>query len=113
MTKSSAVIVPCVNICNAAPVIPTCPSAETPTHYIVYGMDPDLDLAMKNAMLGTLDFFKEKLGYNPMQAYTLASAAVDYRVTQVVDRTLGVHAMIAKKLFINDADNYWYRTPRF
>jgi acetamidase/formamidase len=89
------------------------PSAETPTHYIVYGMDPDLDLAMKNAMLGTLDFFKEKLGYNPMQAYTLASAAVDYRVTQVVDRTLGVHAMIAKKLFINDADNYWYRTPRF
>jgi acetamidase/formamidase len=89
------------------------PSAETPTHYIVYGLDPDLDVAMKNAMLGTLDFFKEKMGYNPMQAYTLASAAVDFRVTQVVDKTLGVHAMIAKKLFINDADTYWYRQPRF
>jgi acetamidase/formamidase len=48
-----------------------------------------------------------------MQAYTLCSAAVDFRVTQVVDKTLGIHAMIPKKLFINEPDSYWYRTPRF
>ena len=89
------------------------PRAETPTDYIIYGLDPDLDVAMKNAMLATLDFLKEKGGYDPMQAYTLCSAAVDFRVTQVVDKTLGIHAMIAKKLFVNDKDNYWYRTPRF
>ena len=89
------------------------PRAETPTHYIVYGLDPDLDQAMKNAMLNTLDFLKEKQGYDLMQAYTLCSAAVDFRVTQVVDKTLGVHSMIAKKLFINDKDTYWYRTARF
>jgi acetamidase/formamidase len=89
------------------------PRAETPTHYIIYGLDPDLDQAMKNAMLATLDFLKEKKGYDAMQAYTLCSAAVDFRVTQVVDKTLGIHGMIAKKLFVNDPDNYWYRTPRF
>ncbi len=89
------------------------PRAETPTHYIIYGLDPDLDQAMKNAMLNTLDFLKEKAGYNLMQAYTLCSAAVDFHVTQVVDRTLGIHSKIAKKLFVNDPDNYWYRTPRF
>ncbi len=89
------------------------PRAETPTNYIVYGMDPDLDVAMKNAMLNTLDFLKEKGGYDQMQAYTLCSAAVDFHVTQVVDKTLGIHSKIAKKLFINDKDNYWYRTPRF
>lgn len=89
------------------------PRAETPTHYIVYGLDPDLDQAMKNAMLATLDFLKEKQGYDLMQAYTLCSAAVDFRVTQVVDKTLGIHAMIAKKLFVNDPDTYWYRTARF
>lgn len=89
------------------------PRAETPTHYIIYGLDPDLDQAMKNAMLSTLEFLKEKQGYDLMQAYTLCSAAVDFRVTQVVDRTLGIHGMIAKKLFVKDPDNYWYRTARF
>jgi acetamidase/formamidase len=89
------------------------PRAETPTHYIVYGLDPDLDKAMNKAMLSTLDFLKEKEGYDLMQAYTLCSAAVDFRVTQVVDKTLGIHSMIPKKLFINDKNDYWYRAPRF
>ena len=89
------------------------PRAETPSHYIIYGLDADLDVAMKNAMLNTLDFLKEKQGYDPMQAYTLCSAAVDFHVTQVVDKVLGIHAKIAKKLFVNDKDNYWYRTARF
>ncbi len=89
------------------------PWAETPTHYIIYGLDPDLDKAMNKAMLATLDFLKERHGYDAMQAYTLCSAAVDFRVTQVVDKTLGIHGMIPKKLFINEPDTYWYRTPRF
>jgi len=89
------------------------PRAETPTHYIIYGLDPDLDQAMKNAMLSTLEFLKEKEGYDMMQAYTLCSAAVDFHVTQVVDKTLGIHGLVAKKLFVNDKDTYWYRTPRF
>ncbi|MEO7411885.1 MAG: acetamidase/formamidase family protein [Opitutaceae bacterium] len=89
------------------------PRAETPSHYIIYGLDPDLDKAMHNAMMGALDFLKEKQGYDLMQAYTLSSAAVDFHVTQVVDKTLGIHAKIAKKLFVNDRDTYWYRTARF
>ena len=32
-------------------------------------------------------------------AYMLASVAVDLRITQLVDRNKGVHAMIPKKLF--------------
>jgi acetamidase/formamidase len=89
------------------------PRAETATHYIIYGLDPDLDVAMKNAMLNTLEFLKEKQGYDLMQAYTLCSAAVDFHITQVVDKTLGVHGLVAKKLFVNDASTYWYRTARF
>lgn len=85
------------------------PRAETANHYIVYGLDPDLDKAMHNAMMSTLDFLKEKEGYDMMKAYTLCSAAVDFRVTQVVDKTLGIHAMIPKKLFVNDRNTYWYR----
>lgn len=89
------------------------PRAETATHYIIYGLDPDLDKAMRFAMIGSLEFLKEKEGLDFLPAYSLASAAVDYHVTQFVDRTLGVHAKIAKKIFVNDKATYWYRTPRF
>jgi acetamidase/formamidase len=89
----------------------TAPRAETPTHYITFGLDPDLDKAMRMAMIETVEFLKEKQSYDFHHAYTLASIAVDFRVTQVVDKTLGIHAMIPKKLFVKDGNPYWYR-PR-
>lgn len=85
----------------------TAPRAETPTHYIAFGLDPDLDQAMRMAVVETIAFLKEKEGYDFMKAYAFASIAVDYRVTQNVDRTLGVHGMIPKAVFIQDLDTYW------
>ena len=35
------------------------------------------------------------------EAYMIASVAVDYHVTQVVDGTKGVHGMIPKAIFAN------------
>ena len=89
----------------------TAPRAENATHYLSFGLDPDLDKAMRMAILETIDFLKEKQGYDYFDAYALSSIAIDFRVTQVVDTTLGVHSMIAKRLFINDTNKYWYR-PR-
>ena len=88
----------------------TAPRAETPTHYLTFGLDSDLDGAMRMAMVETIEFLKEKQGYDFLHAYALSSIAVNFRVTQVVDKTLGIHAMIPKKLFITDPDRYWYRT---
>ncbi len=85
------------------------PRAETPTHYILFGLDPDLNKAMRQAIVETIAFLKEKQGYDILQAYPLASIAVNYHVTQVVDQTLGIHAMVPKRIFIHDADSYWYR----
>jgi acetamidase/formamidase len=85
------------------------PRAENFDHYITFGLDPDLDNAMHQAILETLDFLKEKQGYDFFHAYALASIGVNFRVTQAVDQTLGIHAMIPKKLFIHDANPYWYR----
>jgi acetamidase/formamidase len=87
----------------------TMPRAETPTHYIAFGLDPDLNKAMKQAIDQSLSFIQEKTGLDLLQAYALASISVDYRITQVVDRVLGIHAMIPKKIFLNDSDHYWYR----
>ncbi len=87
------------------------PRAENATHYITFGLDPDLDKAMRMAMTETVDFLKEKRGYDFFEAYALSSIGVDFRVTQVVDGTLGIHAMIPKRLFKDEVNNYWFR-PR-
>ena len=87
------------------------PRAETPTHYITFGLDPDLHKAMRFAALDTIEFLKEKQGYDFLRAYALSSIGVDFRVTQIVDGTQGVHGMIPKKLFLKDAEVFWYRAP--
>jgi acetamidase/formamidase len=84
------------------------PRAETPTHYLTFGLDPDLNKAMHQAILETVDFLKENQGYDFFQGYALASIAVDFRVTQVVDGTQGIHGMIPKSLFVHDQNTYWY-----
>jgi acetamidase/formamidase len=75
------------------------PRAETPTHHIVMGLDRDLTKAMKLAAREAIDFLTKDKGLSPDQAYMLASVAVDFRVTQVVDGTKGIHAMIPKGIF--------------
>ena len=75
------------------------PRAETPTHYITMGFDPDLDQAAKMATREMLDFLVETKGLSREDAYLLASAAMDLVVTQVVDGTKGIHAMMPKAIF--------------
>jgi acetamidase/formamidase len=76
------------------------PRAETPTHWMVMGLNPDLDEAMKIAVRETIDFLTGKFpNLTREEAYMIASVAVDYHVTQVVDGTKGVHGMIPKSIF--------------
>ena len=84
------------------------PRAETATHYIAIGLDPDLDNAMQMAADQTVEWLAELKGYDLFTSIPLASIGVDYRITQIVDGTKGVHAMIPKKYFINDKSDYWY-----
>jgi acetamidase/formamidase len=75
------------------------PRAETATHYITMGLHTDLDDAAKIATREMLDWIVQTRGLSRDAAYLLASAAMDLYVTQVVDGTKGVHAMLAKALF--------------
>lgn len=75
------------------------PRAETPTHYIAMGLHPDLDEASKLATRETIDFLVTEKKLSRDEAYILTSVAVDLRVTQLVDGTKGVHAMIPKSIF--------------
>jgi acetamidase/formamidase len=81
--------------------------AETPTHFIAIGLDKDLNKAMKNASLEAVNFIKDDLGFTFNEALSIASTGVDFEVTQVVDQTLGVHAMIPKSIFKDKDFPYW------
>ena len=75
------------------------PFAETPQYWIPVGLHTDLNEAMKDAVRQTIQFLSEKLGMDRASAMAYASAAVDFQVTQVVDRVKGVNAMIRKSDF--------------
>jgi acetamidase/formamidase len=75
------------------------PRAETPTHWITLGMHENLEEAMKLAIRECVKFLSEEKGLTRVDAYALASIAVDFEVTQVVDGVKGIHAMIPKGIF--------------
>jgi acetamidase/formamidase len=75
------------------------PRAETPTHFIAMGLDKDLDEGMKIAVREAVDLIATEKKLDRDDAYMLCSVAVDFRFTQVVDGTNGVHAMIPRSIF--------------
>jgi acetamidase/formamidase len=63
------------------------------------GLHEDLNQAVKIAVKEMLDFIVETKGLTREDAYMLMSATMDLNVTQVVDGTKGIHAMIPKAIF--------------
>ena len=74
------------------------PRAETATHWITMGMDPDLDRCLEMALRDMIKLLGEKAGLSREDAYTLCSLAVDFRITQSVNGLKGVHGMLRKAL---------------
>jgi len=79
------------------------PRAETPTHYITMGINPDLDDAAKQALRAMIALIREKTNLTAEDAYTLCSLAADLRVTQIVNQHNGIHVMLAKSALHGEA----------
>jgi acetamidase/formamidase len=52
------------------------------------------------AVCKAIVFLTTYYGMDPLEAYAFCSMAVDLHVTQLVDYTLGIHAMIPKTCFV-------------
>jgi acetamidase/formamidase len=74
----------------------TVPFAETAEYWIPVGLHPDLDEAMKRAVREAIGFLSGEFGMSRAVAYAYMSAATDFTISQVVDRTRGVHGRIRK-----------------
>jgi acetamidase/formamidase len=72
------------------------PFAETEKYWIPVGLNEDLDEAMKTAVRESISFLSKQLGLDRRVVYAYLSAAVDYEVSQVVDKTKGIHALVPK-----------------
>lgn len=94
---------------DAPSVAYTYPFAETEQAWIPIGLsDPDgavggqgsdLDVAMRRAVVNALDYLQHDRGMDRATAYAYLSAAGDFTISQVVDRTVGVHGQIYKEHF--------------
>lgn len=70
------------------------PRAETPVGWVTLGFDPDLDQAMVIALDQMLDWIAGRLAIDRREALTLASMLVHLRISQIVNGTRGVHALL-------------------
>ncbi len=72
---------------------------ETERHWIVPGLHPDLDEAVRIATRRAVRFLSITHGIPRAAALAYLSAAADIRISQVVNRTKGVRALIRKADF--------------
>ena len=77
------------------------PRAETDTHYIMMGIDLDLDRALQQAVDEVVAFLVAEKGLTPDKALSLASIAVDFQIAEAVDLTQLVTGKIPKSLFLD------------
>jgi acetamidase/formamidase len=68
-------------------------------HWITHGFGDDLDAAMRMAAEQMLWLLTDRMGLDADDAYSLCSVAMDLGVTQVVDGTIGCHAIIDRSIF--------------
>ena len=78
------------------------PMSSSPTHWIIMGFHTDLYKSCQMAVRKSIEFLNRYYGMPEMEAYAFCSQAVDLHVTQLVDYTMGIHAMIPKSCFVGD-----------
>ncbi len=75
------------------------PQADTPAGWVTLGFDPDLNTAYDIALDAMLDLMTQQHGITRRNALSLASLIVEMRVTQRVNGTNGVHALLPHGAF--------------
>ena len=75
------------------------PRAETETHHLVMGIDVDLNRALRKTTENVVDFLFDRHDIRPSEAFSIASVAVDFTISEAVDGTQVVTAFVPKSIF--------------
>ncbi len=75
------------------------PTKETAQYYVSYATDVDLNKAMDSASMAMIKWLETSKGIARLDAYGLASAAMDCRVGSISDTEKNVHCLMPKSLW--------------
>ncbi len=75
------------------------PTKETPKYYVSHVADADLNKAMDGASMGMIKWLETSKGIARLDAYGLASVAMDCRVGAITDAAKNVHCLMPKSLW--------------
>ena len=83
----------------AARGIPERPTTETAALYVTHAKNANLNTAMNDASMAMIKFVEEKRGVARLDAYGLASAAMDCRIGDMSGAEKNVHCVMPKSLW--------------
>jgi len=76
------------------------PTKETATYLVSHAKDADLNKAMDAASMGMIKLLESERKIARLDAYGLASVAMDCRVGAVADTEKNVHCLLPKSIFV-------------
>jgi acetamidase/formamidase len=79
------------------------PTKETPKYYVSHAKDADLNKAMNDASMGMIKQMETEKKIARLDAYGLASVAMDCRVGAVSDTEKNIHCLMPKSLWTTTA----------
>jgi len=79
------------------------PSGETADYFVSHAKDADLNKAMDNASIGMIRWLETEKKIARLDAYGLASVAMDCRVGAISDTEKNVHCLMPKSLWVAGA----------
>jgi acetamidase/formamidase len=76
------------------------PTKETATYLVSHAKDADLNKAMDAASMGMIKLLESERKIARLDAYGLASVAMDCRVGAIADTEKNVHCLLPKSIFV-------------
>ncbi len=76
------------------------PTKETPKYFVSHARDADLNKAMDTASMGLIKWLETEKKIARLDAYGLASAAMDCRVGAISETEKNVHCLLPKSIFV-------------
>jgi acetamidase/formamidase len=83
-----------------APAPAGLPLSETAQYLVTYAASPDFNLAMDSASMAMINLLQEKRGLTRLDAYALASMAMDCRLGPPTSNEKVVHCLVPKSLWV-------------
>jgi acetamidase/formamidase len=77
------------------------PTTETKDYFVTVGRDADANKAMDIASMGMIKLLQEKKNLSRLDAYGLASVALDCRIGEMSANAKSIHCVLPKNLWVS------------